>query len=187
MIFLIAIYFRSEQIPNKEERIIEYLESKYDQEFIVKEKIEDANEEVSLWAYSISPLNNENITFVAGQKREKHIFPFFAPIMNRVFYDDYFDAAKRYVTAEVVPDKTFFMSSDSDIADLSEAIYTFMEEVNDRLSSLRFETTKYSCSLELEINANQQTKKINFYIMDRSKIYDSLFNFYYSKNSEHER
>lgn len=177
-VLLIVFFFCLMQTSNKEENITEYLENKYGREFIVKEKIKNKDKDIYLWAYSVSPLDDESITFVAGQKRENHIFPFVIPIENRVFYDNYFDEAKKHIISAVVLDKSFIVSEDTDLFDLSDTIYTLMEDINYELAALGFTTTKYTCSVELNIITNQKNQNINFYILDRSIIYDLLYNLY---------
>lgn len=177
--FLIILFACLMEKLDKKESITGYLKNKYGQEFIVKEQIKDVDNEGYLWAYSVCPSDNSNITFIAGQKKEKHISPLVLPVTNRVFYDNYFDEAKKYIISEVVSDKSFVLSGYTDLPVLSESIYTLMEEINNKLATLGFSTTKYTCSISLVINVNQEPQTINFYVLDYSKIYDLLYDSYY--------
>ncbi|MEE1281887.1 MAG: hypothetical protein UHK60_06520, partial [Acutalibacteraceae bacterium] len=105
--------------------------------------------------------------------------PFIPPIESKVFFDNYFDEAKNYITNEVLIQDTYILYNNSDISDLSNTIYNIMEEINLKLNELGFTTTKYTCSITLSISVNQNVEKINFFVLDKSKIYDSLYEVYY--------
>ena len=164
---------------DKEGVVIDYLEDKYNQEFTIHSEIKDVDNNVYLYAYNVSPVEHDDIIFMAGKKREEHIFPFIPPIESKVFFDNYFDEAKNYITNEVLIQDTYILYNSSDISDLSDTIYSIMEEINLKLSELGFTTTKYTCSITLSISVNQNVEKINFFVLDKSKIYDSLYEVYY--------
>lgn len=177
-LFVILLLIFSKTTSNQEKNITEYLETKYEQTFIINERIETPNDNVVLYAYSVSPANNSAITFVAGQKYEKPIFPFSIPINNRVFYDNFFDEAKKHIVEKQLPDKPIYVSNSSDISKLTETIYNQMVSINDSLNELGFETTRYTCAVEIPIYFNNNEKVIDFYILDKSVIHDLLIKAY---------
>lgn len=160
---------------NKEATLNEYLENKYNQKFIINTEIEGVDRDVYLYAYNISPVDNSKIHFVAGKKKEKHLFPLIPPSRNQVFFDNYFDEAKQCIVGEIIPQEPFSIYSYDDISDLSTTIYTLMEKINIRLDELGFSTTKYTCSINICIYVNQEATNINFYVLDKSIIYDLLY------------
>jgi hypothetical protein len=119
------------------------------------------------------------VDVTAGQKKEKNIFPFLPPIDEKVFFDDYFEKAKKYVISNVITNELINVNSADDINVLSASIYNYMKKVNNELEEMGFETTKFTCSMEFVVYVNQKPKEIDFYILDETVIHDLLIKAYY--------
>ncbi len=172
---LISVY---QLTYDKESAMIEYLENKYNQKFTIISQVE-ATEDDCLYAYSVLSEQNNDIFFIAGKKKEKHIMPFLPPIKDKVFFDDYFEQSKSYVVSKVLKQTTFNLDDKSDINALTDTIYISMEQINTKLSELGFSTTKYTCSIEVSISVNNRVEVVSFYMLDKSVIYDAIYEIYH--------
>ena len=174
-IFLIIILMGCGSVEqDKEKDITEYLSDKYNQNFEIISNVDEMNmSENVLYEYSVSPQNNMEIVFYAGQKKSQNkIFPFAPPIKEKVFFDDFFDKSKEYIIEN--QKKEFVIDDANDVTQCAFEIYNMMSNINNELSELGFSVTKYTPSLSVKIIVNGNMQEIEFYIMDKSVIYDLL-------------
>ena len=159
---------------DKKTEITEYLSDKYNQNFEIISSVDEMNmSENVLYEYSVSPQNNMEIVFCAGQeKSQNNIFPFVPPIKEKVFFDNFLDKSKEYIIEN--QKQEFIINDANDVTQCAAEIYNMMSNINNELSEIGFSVTKYTPSLSLEIILNGNMQEIEFYIMDESVIYDLL-------------
>lgn len=173
----IILFFILNQ-ENNEEKTINYLETKYNQNFIIVSVNENISEK-DIYSFNVSPQNNRDIVFSAGQKKQKNISPLLPPIDKKVFFDNYEEKTKEYIVSKILPNREINIKNTNDIEPLTTSIYSYMTQINKELSDAGFETTKFTCGIELDIIINEKPQKINFYILDKTKIQDLLYKAYY--------
>ena len=172
IMFALVVLFLSACGQSQSEKLIEYLENKYEKEFTIVSVAEDKAEDV-VYAYNVSPKDNVNIVFIAGQeKSQSNIMPFVPPVKEKVFFDNYFEITKQSIIDE--KSKDFGVSEFSDLTLVASDIYALMENINNELEKSGFSITKYTPSLSLNVDFNGTSKNIEFYIMDESVIYGLL-------------
>lgn len=162
---------------NRDEALIEHLQRKYEQEFIVNGEIKDPDKGV-LYAYSVSPIDNKNIVFEAGKRREKIPHPLVLPIDFIVFYDNFLEGAKNSIIPEIIPEEPFYIHNADEIPELTETIYALIENINSRLEDLGFSTTGYTTSINVPICAGKKVETLRFWL-DKADINVRLRKFYY--------
>ena len=177
LIFLSFSLLLSCNSEKEEDDLLKYLKNKYGQEFMLHDFSEE-NDETVIFAYNVSPKNNEEIQFVAGKKKEVNFYPLLPPLQGDVFFDNYFDEAQKHFAEEFVTTDTIVISSQDEIKAHAIELYRSMERVNFALDELGFHTTKYTCSVTVSVMVHDTVRDVELYVLDETTIYSILYKTY---------
>lgn len=176
LLLVIALVSCNSYNQNKADGVLEYLSNKYNQSFTVV-SVGESDKDNIIIEYKVSSAEYPEIIFSAGQEKSRsNILPFLPPVKEKVYFDNYFEKSKEYIAEKYKTE--LVISSLGEVEMCSVQIFEMMNKINNELSEQGFNVTKYTPSILLELSINGTLKEIDFYVMDKSVIYDLIADAY---------
>lgn len=155
-----------------ETECIKYLESKYHHPFILVGEADREDRKIRM-SYEACPKDNCDILFtVMCVETQQQIFPFFPPVKQISYRDNFQEQLKEYVTSK--HKEPVILNSKKDIPVCMAQIVSLMEEIQDIYKIYYIPVTDYSCGIKLNVQVNGSEKAVNFYQKNESVIQDIL-------------